>query len=48
MWGRGCRGGWRGRGRGGCGGRGMGRGFMGMMRNFMDKMGGEEKCKEMK
>ena len=26
----------------------MGRGFMGMMRNFMDKMGGEEKCKEMK
>merc|ERR1712014_263646 len=40
MWGRVCR--------GGCGGRGMGRGFMGMMRNFMEKMGGEEKCKEMK
>ena len=42
--------GWRG-GRGGRGGRcgmGAGRGFMGMMKKFMDKMGGEGKCKEMK
>jgi hypothetical protein len=39
--------GWRGRGgRGGCGMRGGG--FMGMMKNFMNKMGGEQNCKQMK
>jgi len=27
---------------------GGGRGFMGMMKKFMDKCGGENKCKEMK
>jgi ATP-dependent helicase/DNAse subunit B len=47
MFGRGGRGGWRGRGRG-CGPGGAGRGFMGMMKNFMEKMGGEEQCKSMK
>jgi len=45
-------GGWRGRG-GGCGkgggfGPGMGRGFMGMMKGFMEKLGGPEKMHEMK
>ena len=50
MFGRGGRGGWRGRGRGfgPCGPGGAGRGFMGMMKNFMEKMGGEEQCKAMK
>ena len=50
MFGRGGRGGWRGRGRGfgPCGPGGAGRGFMGMMKNFMEKMGGEEQCKNMK
>lgn len=43
FWSKGGRGGWKGRGRGGgCGPGGAGRGFMGMMRNFMEKMGGEE------
>jgi hypothetical protein len=27
---------------------GMGRGFMGMMKGFMEKMGGEDNCKQMK
>ena len=38
----------RGRGCGPCGPGGAGRGFMGMMKNFMEKMGGEEQCKQMK
>lgn len=45
--GRGGHHGWRGRGGGRCG-MGGGRGFMGMMKKFMDKCGGENKCKEMK
>jgi len=47
--GRGGRGGFGRGGRGGCGFRpGMGGGFMKMVNGFMEKMGGKEKCMQMK